>query len=281
MFLFDFPDDYSTKLTQGGTNQKSDRPINSTASRRPAVAPAKAEEADGTARTTCKKEKISGGHLSKNHRHSSPLEAGKDEVKVEDRGSVEWEEYSSKHPQHHQNRHQLNGVITKRARRNSTGQIAIQFGGGMNSHTAALNLQSSGQTAVVGHHRGFSASAGLEPNNNNNNSSSNNNNNSTGRGKNLIYSQNTSDCLWLPQNPVASGGSIQMPPQAPLRQHKRPAPQPGQLQHQYQHSITANLNPVIAQANFHMSTNPLNSQSNSVRGSKDHGSVLKNHFDRN
>lgn len=57
----------------------------------------------------------------------------------------------------------------------------------MNSHTAALNLQSSG-------HRGFPQVAST-----------------TG---------NTSECPWF-MSPH------QMPPTAPARQHKRPAPQPG------------------------------------------------------
>lgn len=59
----------------------------------------------------------------------------------------------------------------------------------MNSHTAALNLQSSG-------HRGFPQVSST-----------------TG---------NTSECPWF-MSPH------QMPPTAPARQHKRPAPQPGVL----------------------------------------------------
>lgn len=60
---------------------------------------------------------------------------------------------------------------------------------GMNSHTAALNLQSSG-------HRGFPQVTST-----------------TG---------NSSECPWF-MSPH------QMPPTAPARQHKRPAPQPGVL----------------------------------------------------
>lgn len=73
----------------------------------------------------------------------------------------------------------------------------------MNSHTAAINLQSSGQTAVVGggHHRGFPSS--------------------------VVSSTTTTtdDCPWFMQ----PGHQLQMPPTAPTRQHKRPAPQPVSL----------------------------------------------------
>ncbi|GAB0097383.1 Tyrosine-protein kinase [Sergentomyia squamirostris] len=69
----------------------------------------------------------------------------------------------------------------------------------MNSHATALNLQSSGQTAVVGHHRGFSQVSA-----------------STGGG-----GSTSGDCPWFM-------AAHQMPPTAPIRQHKRPAaPQPG------------------------------------------------------
>ncbi|XP_065088629.1 tyrosine-protein kinase csk-1 isoform X2 [Ochlerotatus camptorhynchus] len=80
------------------------------------------------------------------------------------------------------------------SRRNSTGSSALN--GGMNSHTAAINLQSSGQTAVVGHHRGFSSTVVAAAN-----------------------SAASGDCPWFMPH--------QMPPTAPARQHKRPAPQPG------------------------------------------------------
>ncbi|XP_055690049.1 tyrosine-protein kinase CSK isoform X2 [Lutzomyia longipalpis] len=72
----------------------------------------------------------------------------------------------------------------------------------MNSHATALNLQSSGQTAVVGHHRGFSQVSA-----------------STGGG-----GSTSGDCPWFM-------AAHQMPPTAPIRQHKRPAPQPGILLH--------------------------------------------------
>ncbi|XP_062712857.1 tyrosine-protein kinase TXK isoform X2 [Aedes albopictus] len=80
------------------------------------------------------------------------------------------------------------------SRRNSTGSSALN--GGMNSHTAAINLQSSGQTAVVSHHRGFSSTVVAAAN-----------------------SAASGDCPWFMPH--------QMPPTAPARQHKRPAPQPG------------------------------------------------------
>ncbi|XP_059612368.1 tyrosine-protein kinase CSK isoform X2 [Phlebotomus argentipes] len=84
------------------------------------------------------------------------------------------------------------------ARRNSSGATELVV---MNSHATALNLQSSGQTAVVGHHRGFSqVSAG------------------SGGGS------TSGDCPWFM-------AAHQMPPTAPLRQHKRPAPQPGVILH--------------------------------------------------
>lgn len=65
----------------------------------------------------------------------------------------------------------------------------------MNTHaTTALNLQSSaGQTSVVGHHRGFSQPTAA----------------------------NSGDPWFLQST------GHQMPPTAPARQHKRPAPQPG------------------------------------------------------
>lgn len=77
-------------------------------------------------------------------------------------------------------------------RRFSTGSV-----GGMNSHAPALNLQTTGQTVVVGHHRGFSQPASA-----------------------------TSGDPWFLQTNTSSH---QMPPTAPARQHKRPAPQPGSL----------------------------------------------------
>lgn len=67
--------------------------------------------------------------------------------------------------------------------------------GVMNSH--AFNLQTTGhQAVVVGHHRGFSQPS----------------------------SANTGDPWFLQK-------SHEMPPTAPARQHKRPAPQPGILLH--------------------------------------------------
>ncbi|XP_037922668.1 tyrosine-protein kinase CSK isoform X2 [Hermetia illucens] len=66
----------------------------------------------------------------------------------------------------------------------------------MNTHaTTALNLQTSGQTSVVGHHRGFSQPTAA----------------------------NTGDPWFLQST------GHQMPPTAPARQHKRPAPQPGNV----------------------------------------------------
>ncbi|KFB45410.1 AGAP003986-PB-like protein [Anopheles sinensis] len=84
------------------------------------------------------------------------------------------------------------------ARRNSTGSsVALN---GMNSHTAAINLQhpGTGQTAVVGHHRGFSSTVVAAANS---------------------AAASATDCPWFMPH--------QMPPTAPARQHKRPAPQPG------------------------------------------------------
>uniref|UniRef100_A0AAG5CTH9 Tyrosine-protein kinase n=1 Tax=Anopheles atroparvus TaxID=41427 RepID=A0AAG5CTH9_ANOAO len=87
---------------------------------------------------------------------------------------------------------------TLQARRNSTGSsVALN---GMNSHTAAINLQhpGTGQTAVVGHHRGFSSTVVAAANS---------------------AAASATDCPWFMPH--------QMPPTAPARQHKRPAPQPG------------------------------------------------------
>lgn len=85
----------------------------------------------------------------------------------------------------------------KTLRRKSTTDV-------MNSHASAINLQSSGQTAVVGHHRGFSQVSSSVT--------------------------NSTDCPWfLPH---------QMPPTAPVRHNKRPAPQPGiMVQHQQQQQL--------------------------------------------
>lgn len=79
----------------------------------------------------------------------------------------------------------------------------------MNSHGPAINLQSSAQTVVVGHHRGYSQSS---------------------------TAQSSSD-PWFLQTSTASASATsasvsshnQMPPTAPARQHKRPAPQPGTI----------------------------------------------------
>lgn len=75
----------------------------------------------------------------------------------------------------------------------------------MNSHAAPINLQSSGQTVVVGHHRGFSQPS----------------------------STNSAD-PWFLQT------SHPMPPTAPARQHKRPAPQPGLMVQNTQNQHTSN-----------------------------------------
>ncbi|XP_055544607.1 tyrosine-protein kinase CSK isoform X2 [Wyeomyia smithii] len=93
--------------------------------------------------------------------------------------------------QQQQQQQQLHSTLS---RRNSTGSSVLN--GGMNSHTAAINLQSSGQTAVVTHHRGFSSTVVAAAN-----------------------SAASGDCPWFMPH--------QMPPTAPARQHKRPAPQPG------------------------------------------------------
>lgn len=81
-------------------------------------------------------------------------------------------------------------------RRNSTGSVGV-----MNSH--ALNLQASGQTVIVGHHRGFSQSSAV----------------------------NSGSDPWFLQTT-----SHEMPPTAPARQHKRPAPQPGLILQNNVHS---------------------------------------------
>lgn len=98
---------------------------------------------------------------------------------------------------------------TKRARRNSTGQIAgaVLLNGG-----CGMNLQSTGQTAAVG----------------------------KGYHQTTAPSQNSlsGECPWYLQNPGPGAAaalnnnnnninSNVPPPTAPLRQHKRPAPQPG------------------------------------------------------
>lgn len=82
----------------------------------------------------------------------------------------------------------------------------------MNSHATALNLQSSGQTAVVGHHRGFSQ---------------------------VSASNQQPDCPWFM-------AAHQMPPTAPIRQHKRPAPQPGILLHTQQPQPNAKHHPQMS-----------------------------------
>lgn len=79
-------------------------------------------------------------------------------------------------------------------RHNSTGSVEV-----MNSH--AFNLQTTGhhQSIVVGHHRGFSQPS----------------------------SATTGGDPWFLQN----NNSHEMPPIAPARHNKRPAPQPGLLSH--------------------------------------------------
>lgn len=92
--------------------------------------------------------------------------------------------------------------------------------GVMNSH--ALNLQTSGHQAVaVGHHRGFSQPS----------------------------TANTGD-PWFLQT------AHEMPPTAPTRQHKRPAPQPGSLihtngpvNHQSHHHTAVNVSIIPMNAN--------------------------------
>lgn len=110
----------------------------------------------------------------------------------------------------------------------------------MNSHAAAINLQSSGQSVVgSGHHRGFS-----QPSATTVTSSSTTSNSSI---------SSTADPWFLQSSAASSATSISssvhpnpMPPTAPLRQHKRPAPQPNgmvlhhqQQQQQQPHSLNS------------------------------------------
>lgn len=89
----------------------------------------------------------------------------------------------------------------KRARRNSSGQRAGQLEL-CRGPSDGMNLQSTGQTAAVG--KGYLQSTGHPPN------------------------SLSGECPWFLQNPgVALHNNPPLPPTAPLRQHKRPAPQPG------------------------------------------------------
>ncbi|XP_050085566.1 uncharacterized protein LOC126571251 [Anopheles aquasalis] len=125
----------------------------------------------------------------RSQRHRTPL--------LQHSGSIDQER------QQQQQQQSVNGAEdeeTLLSRRNSTGS-SVALNGGMNSHTAAINLQHpSGQTAVVGHHRGFSSTVVAAANS---------------------AAAAATDCPWFMQH--------QMPPTAPARQHKRPAPQPGGL----------------------------------------------------
>lgn len=97
---------------------------------------------------------------------------------------------------------------TKRARRNSTGQIASQLGLCGRGPGGGMNLQSTGQTAAVG--KGYLQGATHPPN------------------------SLAGECPWFLQNPGAAlTNSNPPPPTAPLRQHKRPAPQPGTQFHMH------------------------------------------------
>lgn len=100
---------------------------------------------------------------------------------------------------------QLAATTTKRARRNSTGWIADR---GEPGGDEGMNLQSTGQTAAVG--KGYHQSTALQQN-----------------------SLSSGECPWYLQNPGAAlnnNNNPAPPPTAPLRQHKRPAPQPGVAQ---------------------------------------------------
>lgn len=121
-------------------------------------------------------------------------------------GSCEHLTQSDDAPEH-QGRlhHSLQGIengssTTKRARRNSTGQIAV---GPPLANCSGMNLQSTGQTAAVG--KGYLQTTTAHPQN-----------------------SLAGECPWYLQNPGAnSNPPLLPPPTAPLRQHKRPAPQPG------------------------------------------------------
>uniref|UniRef100_A0A182VXN6 Tyrosine-protein kinase n=1 Tax=Anopheles minimus TaxID=112268 RepID=A0A182VXN6_9DIPT len=134
-----------------------------------------------------------------------------------------------------QRQHQAEGEDNSLvSRRNSTGSsVALN---GMNSHTAAINLQhpGTGQTAVVGHHRGFSSTVVAAANS-------------------AAASASATDCPWfLPHQ-------MPPPPTAPARQHKRPAPQPGGAGHHppqqqsmsMQTSSVQQHNPVTSAVNHH------------------------------
>lgn len=95
-------------------------------------------------------------------------------------------------------------------RRKSTGSSGV-----MNSHAPALNLQATGQTVVVGHHRGFS-----QP------------------------SSATSGDPWFLQTST----SHPMPPTAPARHNKRPAPQPGSIIQQNNASASNHTTSAITQS---------------------------------
>lgn len=105
----------------------------------------------------------------------------------------------------------------------------------MNSHAAAINLQSSGQSVVVvgGHHRGFSQPSTTTTSSTN---------------------SATADPWFLQSSAVPSAAAAfhpnPMPPTAPLRQHKRPAPQPNGMvlqshPQQQPHSLNSLSNPQL------------------------------------
>ncbi|XP_058824972.1 uncharacterized protein LOC131685336 isoform X2 [Topomyia yanbarensis] len=121
----------------------------------------------------------------------SPAASSNLDVDVRSESRVDRRGYGNYQQQQYQQQQQLHNTLS---RRNSTGSSVLN--GGMNSHTAAINLQSSGQTAVVSHHRGFSSTVVAAAN-----------------------SAASGDCPWFMPH--------QIPPTAPARQHKRPAPQPG------------------------------------------------------
>lgn len=126
----------------------------------------------------------------------------------------------------HRNSVETSSSTTKRARRNSTGQIAGQL---LFSRAASggMNLQSTGHTAAVG--KGYLQSSAHPPN------------------------SLSGECPWFLQNPAAALNNP--PPTAPLRQHKRPAPQPGgqpQFSHPAHNFVGSNQNQTNTSAPHHL-----------------------------
>lgn len=191
----------------------------------------------------------------------------------------------------------LQSVTTGQAHRGYNPNNPGGGGGGGGLVVDGSHHQHGNNHHIISHHHHNSSQQGHHQLINNNNIHNNNNNNSINnqlnsqRAKHLIQNPLTAECPWFLQNPTISAAAAisssnsnscsvgsdpvcsiqQMPPTAPLRQHKRPAPQPGQFgQPSPQQQLHTTIPSILQQQQQqqHMANIQGSTQSNAVSSTK-------------